>query len=171
MKRIVAAVFVWIVCVGGLALYMSQRQAALPVPVKAAAARNATAAYVLEVTASFAAEPDPFAVHIDSEPLPPVLVIRLGSRQILRITESLAAGRPVRVDPLPGLVFGDNELFVAASPPADQADRRHALRLTVFENNRPIAEKTIWSEPGAAIAEVMRFSLAPTPEKDDSHEQ
>ena len=73
-----------------------------------------------------------------------------------------APGDLVRVEPVPGLAAGVNELFVQASPPPEEWDRRHAVRIRIVREGGLVAEKTLWSESGGIVADTFRFVLEPS---------
>lgn len=161
MKRILFAIFIWIVLIGGLALYMRHRDAN---PAAAAPGRilpAATAEYTLELTPSFAPVPDPFALVKPGEKAP-AMTARLRGREVLRTPDGALAGRPVRVDKLPGVLAGINEVAVAASPPAfdsatTKAPVRNFLQARILENGVPRAEETFWADGTDRVAGVLRF--------------
>jgi hypothetical protein len=115
-------------------------------------------------------EPDPFALRTDDEAGAPALLVRLGNYEILRKTDRLEAGSIIRVEPLSGLVLGDNEIYFQASPPIEDADKHHAVRLQILLKNQIIAEKTFWSPPGGNLAGTFRFTLTPSQDTQEDHD-
>lgn len=174
--RIILAIFIWIIFAGGLALYMDNRNPA-PSPVEKTEAGSEPVSaslnqghYVLEITPAFAAEPDPFALQTDPGLLPPALLVRIGNREILRVTEPMDAGIPLVTDPLTGLSPGKNEIWFETSPRLEAYSKTHALRIRVLENSQAIADQTFWSEPGENISGVLQFGIAKHPEKESAHD-
>jgi hypothetical protein len=94
----------------------------------------------------------------------------LGNYEILRKTDRLEAGSIIRVEPLSGLVLGDNEIYFQASPPIEDADKHHAVRLQILLKNQIIAEKTFWSPPGGNLAGTFRFTLTPSQDTQEDHD-
>lgn len=173
--RIVLAIMIWILFAGGLVLYMDYRKpASSPAENTGADSEPAFASadqghYVLEITPAFAAEPDPFALQTDSGLLPPALLVRMGNREMLRVTERMEAGIPLMPDPLTGLSPGENEIWFEASPRLEAYSKIHALRIRVLKNDQVAADQTFWSEPGGNISGVLSFDIAQHLEKDSSH--
>ncbi len=155
--RILASVAVWILFVGGLALYMNQStpRAAAPrtAPFQAQAAQ---AVYHLEICATFSAQPDPFALQLDDAPAP-ALVVRLGGQEILRKSDALQADQAVRAEDIP-VAVGANELYIEASPPVD-SPQYQAVRARILRANQVVAEKSFWAAPGARIADSFGFEI------------
>lgn len=153
--RVLAAIGVWVLVMGGLWLFMGADRgssgpgAALPV------ATAAEGVYALEVLSTAALGPDPFALAGESG----ALSVSLNGKQLL-VTDSLAAGRPLVLEPVTGLVEGTNEFYAQAAPPDPSG--AFALRLTLYRGRGPgrrvVAESTLWSEAGRA-AGVMRLEL------------
>jgi hypothetical protein len=168
--RILAAVIIWIVFLGGLILFLSFRDSTVTPSSSPVALKQVEASYALLVTTAFALEPDPFAVRTDDKDRPPALLVRMGNYEILRETDRLAAGTSLRVEPVSGLVLGDNELYLQASPPIEEADKNHAIRLQILFNNRVIAEKIFWSPPGGKPAGTFRFTLTALQDNQENHE-
>ncbi|MEZ4528756.1 MAG: hypothetical protein R2941_22810 [Desulfobacterales bacterium] len=179
--RILVAVFIWIIFAGGLALYMDSRNPP-PFPAehtaessaehtaasdsKPAFASENTGHSVLEITPAFAPEPDPFALQPEPGVPRPALLVRMGNREILRVTEPMEPGIPLKInlpaDPVPG----KKEIWLEASPPLEAYRKTHALRIRVLENDAVTAEQTFWSEPGANVSGVLSFETAPHLQKE-----
>ena len=142
--RIISAVLIWIVFIGGLTLFIYYRDAAVPSAAVVLEAKAAQGVYALEITTTFTLEPDPFAIQTDDEGRAPALLVRLGSHEILRKTDRLEAGSIVRVEPLTGLVLGDNEIYLQASPPIEEIGKNHAVRLQILLNNQKTIKATTY---------------------------
>lgn len=168
--RIIIAALICVAFIGGLSFYMNSRADSAAAPTVAYRAEAAEKSYALEITPTFAVEPDPFALQTEGGDLPPALLVRLGEKEILRETETLAAGLPIRVDPLEGLVVGINEIWFTASPPLTASGQSQAIRLRVFEENQAIASQTFWSEPGGTVAGTLRFTIEEEAEKEGGHD-
>lgn len=166
MRRILFAVLIWVVLVGGLSVYMQRRDAN---PVERSAGRAAVvsqADYVLEVTPAFAPVPDPFALDLDGEK-PAALTARFRGREVLRRETGVEAGVPIEGVALPGVVEGWNEVLLSASPAAEGAPRRRFLQARVLRNGVPVASDTFWADGFARVDGVLNF-VAP---KDDASER
>lgn len=168
--RILSAIIIWIVFLGCLIVFLSFRDSTVtssPSPVEL---EEPDASYILTVTTTFALEPDPFAIQTDDKDRPPALLVRLGNHEILRKTDRVAAGSIIRVEQVSNLVLGDNEIYLQASPPIEESDKNHAVRLQILLNNRIIAEKTFWSPPGGNLAGTFRFTLTASQDTHKNHE-
>ncbi|MEW6347964.1 MAG: hypothetical protein AB1646_02800 [Thermodesulfobacteriota bacterium] len=159
MIRPVFAVAIWIAFVGGMAVYTKARQeTAPPVTHERELAREA---YSLEVTTTFAVEPDPFALKDADHADAAGLVIRLNGKEIVRKTGELQPGRPFRVAPVNGLIQGNNEFYLQAFPPLDATDRVQGVRVRVFRDAEVVLDRALWSEPGTSIASTFPLSVGP----------
>ena len=166
--RPVLAIAVWVVLIGGLSWYMQTRQEVAAVQGFQPTALEAK--ITLEVTPSFAVEPDPFALRVDEKDQAVALLVRLNGRDVLKKSEKLVGGSQVTVDDVQGLVEGSNEFYVEANPPLNQASQSHAVRIRVKRVNETLAERTLWSEPGSRIAATFSLEVKPTkPVQDDDH--
>jgi hypothetical protein len=92
----------------------------------------------------------------------------LNGAEVFRRTDRVAGGAAIRIEPLAGMVLGENELFVEAYPPLDQAGSAHALRLQVFRGEEPIADRTVWAEGGARVAASV-VVVVPEPGGEGAH--
>ncbi|MBW3598857.1 MAG: hypothetical protein KY475_16480 [Planctomycetes bacterium] len=95
------------------------------------------------------------------------VLVRFRNREVLRIDEPVPAGTPLRVEGIGGVVEGANELYVEAHPAAQGLPVAHAARVRVFRNGVPIAEKTLWSEPGLPVTGTIRIDVGAA---SDDHE-
>ena len=169
--RIILAALIWVLFIGGLLLHMASRQS---VPVAQATlpgeeATNSPSHYTLEITPGFSAAPDPFALVTEAGERAPLLTVRMGGRTLLRVEEEMAAGVPIPLSPVEGLAAGENEIYIQASPPVEEAGKSHALRVRILDEGIPLAEKTFWSAPGGAVGGTFAFTLAETEEREDGH--
>jgi hypothetical protein len=153
--RLVLSAAYWAVIVGGVALFIAQRDARRAAPVYVA--EEAKGIFALDAVVSFSAEPDPFALDTGGAKAAG-LVVRLNGRDVLR-EEKLKAGVAARAEAVTGVVVGKNELFVEANPPTDQLDRAHAVRVRVLRDGVPVAEATVWSEPGMPVAAPVSLDV------------
>ena len=148
--RPVFALLVAISILGGIKFYMEVRPRSQPVSVEIQQ-RMAKGQFAVEVTLSFDAGPDPFALDVSDAPS---VLVRLAGADVLRRQDNVPAGQLLRVDDVTGVVAGDNEFLIQATPQAG-ADRAHALRVRVLRDGNPIAQSTLWSEPGDPVAGVI----------------
>lgn len=160
--RVLTAIVIWIVILGSVTsfqhhrkmLQASQTNVALP------AAEAAEAVYSLAVTPTFKAEPDPFALQTDTTEASAALVVRMAGTDLLRVTDQVDAGQALRVDALPGIQVGLNEIYIEGVPPTAQGQQRHAVLVELFRNDVWIQQASFWSVPGGKVTGVLRFDVA-----------
>jgi hypothetical protein len=135
----------------------------------------------LDLTLTFDARSDVF--NLES-----VLLSLHGDTPLLRIEEDVPAGTVLIVDPVEGIVVGENEFYLkvatgeaesggesAFSLPGDETfdeslpaeDRSRAVRVRVFQDDQLVAEKTLWSEPGQAVDGIITVHVADFDDRPD----
>ncbi len=155
--RLVVAAVVWMTMVGGLSAFMNHRVAVAPA--QRLDLREATGVFRLEVTPSFEAQPDPFALITEEGERPAALRVSLNGSEVVRLDETVAGGGAIVVEPVPGLVEGRNEFFIEANPPVEHADKSHAVRVRLTQDGKPLADRTFWSEPGIRLTASFEADL------------
>jgi len=167
--RIALTALIWLLMVGGLSLYIQQRNLRLPAEVRAPVTETAPMDdYALEITPTFSPEPDPFALQGDTTAAA-TLLVRLGERELFRSEQSLPAGKTITVQPLPGLVVGRNELYLRASPPVREAHMDHAVRVRLLQGTRELLDQTLWGLSGANVTGTIPFTLEKGAEAGHGH--
>ena len=167
--RFLLTVLVWLIMVGGLAVYIDQRDRRPRTESQVVAEVAAPVEeYTLELTPTFSTAADPFALSGDRT-ASATMVARLGERELFRSEKPLPAGLPVSVHPVAGLVIGRNELFLRAAPPASDALKDHAVRVRLLRGSRIVFDETLWGKSGAAVAGSIPFTLAGTTEAKHGH--
>ncbi|MCZ7644798.1 MAG: hypothetical protein M5U26_05870 [Planctomycetota bacterium] len=166
--RIVLAIAIWALCVGGVRLYLAHRDENRPAAPPAFERREAPGAYALELTTTFgwrpqSAEPDPFSLSGEPEAPTPPLRVQLDGREILAWTRELKPGEPVRAADIQGVKTGKNEFFIRALPQGEHAGARHAVRVRLFRDERPLADRTFWTEGALGLAETVSIEVEPEP--------
>ncbi|MBN2431662.1 MAG: hypothetical protein JXQ27_09315 [Acidobacteria bacterium] len=158
--RVIYAILVWLVFIGGVGLYMQTRGTAAESLLPVAASRPSVTDYTLRLQATFMAALDPFALDvIPAAESVPVEVRVNGRPQMVALAQDLEAGAVYRVDTVIGLHPGENEIYVAATPDTAEADRTHAVRLDLLRRGRIVDEKTLWSDATGRIAGVFRVNI------------
>jgi hypothetical protein len=149
---------IWLILVGGLALYTHEKDRRQPPPIAEPVTQPATAeAYALEVTPTFTTATDPYALQ-GGPAASATLVARLGERELLRTGRPVSAGTAVTVTPVPGLVLGLNELYIRAVPPRGEP-LNHAVRVRLLQGGRIVLDQTLWGEKGANVTGTIPFTL------------
>ena len=167
--RFALVALIWLVMVGGLGLYIQQRDRRLPPPIRTPVAEAMPMEdYALQITPAFSPVPDPFALQSDPA-ASASLVVRLGERELFRSGKALAAGRTITVQPVDGLVVGHNELYLQASPPTSEARMDHAVRIRLLQGARVIFDQTLWGTSGAIVAGAIPFVLEKHTEAGHDH--
>lgn len=159
--RIVLAALVWIVLVGGLWTYVQHRDASYSTLVNRSAPelQKTETTYQLTVTPTFSLEKDPFALNLDERSGAQSLTIAINGQR-LSLPDTLEQGQPYRIDQVEQVVYGYNELFLQASPPLDAANRDHAVRITLADDNQLILDRTLWSHKGSLVTGSIMFTIA-----------
>lgn len=156
---------------GSLSLYMHEREVALPqVSRETGTQKSSEGSFGLDVTLSYAAEPDSFGVRPEKNEKPTTLSVRVNGQEILRRTDEVPAGIPVSIKPVKGLAKGVNELYVESSLPSGQGDQRHAMRVRVFREGEELADRTFWSEPFMNMSATFSIDLRKDAKTEPTHE-
>jgi hypothetical protein len=167
--RIALTALIWLIMIGGLSLYIHQRDQRLPPAIQILTTEAASMVdYTLEITPTFSPEPDHFALHGDPS-ASATLVVRVGDRELFRSEQALPAGRAVSVHPVAGLVVGRNELYLWATPPLSEALMDHAVRVRLLQGNQEVFDETLWGLSGAKVAGTIAFILERSAEAEHDH--
>lgn len=167
--RPLLAITCCIILLGGMKLYMDVRAKYRPPPVDLLE-EEATGEFSLEITATFAAGPDAFALDPDDAPS---VLVTFRNEEILRETEAVPAGETVPVA-VPSVIQGEsdfsgqNELYVSVSPTPGGPAVPHAIHVRLLRDGHEVAKKTLWSsDPAAPVSGVVRFAVLAS---DDAHD-
>jgi hypothetical protein len=155
--RPLLAVAVSVVILGGMALYMQRRPQTGSVVVE----RKAEGVYSLEITLSFDAGPDEFALSADDQPS---VLVKFRDSELLKLTDRIPAGEPIVIERVEGIVAGPgaagrNEFYVAATPAESGANVSRALRVRVLRDGEPVADQSLWSEPGWPVQGTVELHV------------
>ncbi|MFN2355761.1 MAG: hypothetical protein ABR512_14725 [Desulfopila sp.] len=167
--RFVLTALIWLLILGGLSLYIFQRDRRIQAPIQAPVMQEVAGQnFILEITPTFSPEADPFALQGEDGDSPS-LVIRTSQRELFRAQADLERGVPVQVQPVHGLMEGRNELYLQGTPSLSEAHRDHAVRLRLFRDNRVVADETLWGHGGAGVAGTISFTLTTMAEGAHDH--
>tara|TARA_B100000809_G_scaffold22534_1_gene19657 strand:- start:164 stop:718 length:555 start_codon:yes stop_codon:yes gene_type:complete len=110
-----------------------------------------------------------------------ILLSLHGDTPLLKIEEEVPAGTVLVVDPVEGIVVGENEFYLKVAtgeaesgsesafllPGEETSDeslpaggRSRAVRVRIFQDDQLVAEKTLWSEPGQAVEGIIALHVA-----------
>jgi hypothetical protein len=120
--------------------------------------------YRLELTLSFAATRDPFALRTAPDGDAPRLCVRYAGAVLLEHTADIPRDEGVTLDGL--ALQGDAAtFFVQATPAPDDARHPCALRVRLWRDDGALCDdKTVWSEGGGArVAGSVTCGLDPRP--------
>ncbi|MGP8283316.1 MAG: hypothetical protein ACLQT6_11445 [Desulfomonilaceae bacterium] len=171
MRVVVTPLLIWIIGMGGLSLYMHTREVAqAQKTVEMNERRSPAGTFGLDITLSFTAQPDSFEVKTHETDKPTSLIVRLNGKEILRRYDEVAAGIPVLVEPVKGLVDGVNEFYVESSPPSGEAPRAQAVRLRCFRDGKELTEHTYWTEVCTNMSAIFSINLRTDPQRKGTHE-
>ena len=118
--------------------------------------------YAIEITPTFDADRDPFAVQLTTDAVAPLLVVRCAGKVVLQRDRDVKRGVVIKVGPV--TLAGDTaELFIEASPAEDESVQACGLRLKVLRQDGALCEdRTIWTEgQGASLSQTVQVSLKP----------
>jgi hypothetical protein len=163
--RFIAIIIIWVVLIGGLKLFLGHRQAL--VPLQSQIRNQVTGDYRLDLTSTFTAQEDPFALNVDQTESTSAVVIQLGGQDIFPKNKTIEAGKVLNVRDLPDLVLGRNEFYIEVNPPTDQAQKAQAVRLRFFQGDQLMQQKSFWSEPGERLAGTFTVTIAEAHENHD----
>jgi hypothetical protein len=137
-------------------------QASVKQPISAPAERLAADAYELDITLTFPAAADAFALNDPSS-----LLLTFRGKTLLKESEPIEPGRPLQVKKVPDVVEGRNEFYLEATPAESDEPRDHAVRLRILRDNVVVAEQTLWSPPGEPVQGLMTLTLPATAQVDE----
>ena len=155
--RFILTVCIWIIIVGGLWLYTAQRNSGATGSEVMVGERLAEGVFTVELTSTFDAEKDPFALDVGGEEAPP-LEVRINGKGVELPVGEMRRGSVVRLENVEGILDGQNEIFIKASPPPAGNMSEHGIRVKVFKDDNMIGEKTVWSSGGSLVSGVLSFN-------------
>lgn len=168
--RLLAVIAIWIVILGGLALYMQSRDVFSPAPENVYEIQPAPGVFTLEVIPTFDAQGgvDPFGEELTSKPS---LILLLRDEEIVRFEQPMPAAIPTTItwdlEKWP-LEEGDNEFFIEMLTPQrdefavdseDNVEAVYGVRLRLLRDGVEVDRQTLWSEPGKPVKGAMFIKL------------
>jgi hypothetical protein len=126
-------------------------------PAVAGEESRAEGAFAVEVTLAFDAGADS-AFSLDPAKSAAVRV-KFRGRDLLQVDAPVPAGTPLQIEDVEGIVPGANEFYIEAQPANQGPPVAHAARVRVYRDGHPIAEETLWSEPGLPVQGVLRVDV------------
>ena len=104
--------------------------------------------FSVEVTLTFDAGPDAFALNLSDAPS---VLVQLRGTDLLRRQDAVAAGDQLLIEDVSGIVTGNNEFFVQVTPRDLTSPVARAVRVRVLRDEMALADETLWSEPGEVV--------------------
>lgn len=167
--RFLLVVTIWVVIVGGLWGYISDRDAkrqqiiaATPVDL------SVEGQFAIEVTSTFSTEEDPFALTTSDNSAPP-LTVKLNGMAIDIHTQEVLRGKTIRYEDVDGILSGHNEIYVTASPPLSENTLEQGVRIKLYEDNALVVDQTVWADQGALVSGTISFSYSKKEEGSHDH--
>ena len=167
--RFFLTIVIWIIIIGGLFFYSRQREMAeARVQIQRPAITEAKDAYTLQVTPTFSIEKDPFALEIEEDTSSGVQ-LSLNGAPLPVAAKNLQRGVPWKLEGVDGLVMGNNEIYVQASPPLTESNLEHGVRVQLLGSGAVNVDRTIWSYQGSLVAGTIHFQLKEEAHEDHAH--
>ncbi len=164
--RFFLTILIWIVIIGGLFVYSRQRNSIeAGIQIQNPATREAVDVYALQITPTFSIEKDPFALQTEEEAASGV-ELRLNGASLSVTAENLQRGIPWKLENVAGVVVGNNEIYVQASPPLFESHQEHGVRVQLLKSGTVIVDRTIWSNQGSLVSGTIHFQV-----KEEAHEE
>lgn len=167
--RFILTIFIWVFILGGLWSYSRQREhAEAGVEIQKPTTIQVKDTYTIQVTPTFTIEKDPFALQTGEEATSGV-ELRLNGELLPVTVENLQRGIPWKLDGVKGLVDGNNEIYVQASPPLTESNLEHGVRVQLQKTGAVVIDRTIWSNQGSLVSGTIHFQLKEEAHKDHDH--
>jgi hypothetical protein len=125
--------------------------------------------YSLEITPTFTAQEDPYALDTGDKRTP-VLTVKLNGSTILERYNDVERGESIQLEKVTGLVRGWNEFHIEASTSGSEYSRARALRFRLFQGLNPVLERTLWAAPGERLSGAIPYGIELEPGKEPDHE-
>ena len=145
--------------VGGLNLYMRHRarqRVASPLAVE----DFATGVYSLDLTFTFRAQRDAFALEDD-----PIVRVKFRGADVLLANKPVDAGEILRVETIENIVAGHdkasgaNEFYYEILTGDTDNGIARCVRLRIFRDGQILAEQSAWSDPGEPVRGTLRLAV------------
>lgn len=167
--RFFLTILIWVVIIGGMFFYSRQRQITeAGIKIQDPETMIVEDAYTLQVTPTFSIEKDPFALQTEGHTASGV-ELRLNGIPLAVTAENLQRGIPWELEQIEGLVTGNNEIYLQASPPLTESNLEHGVRVQLLKTGAVIVDRTIWSNQGSLVSGTIHFQMKEEVHKDHDH--
>lgn len=172
-KRPLFACAIVLSILGSVALYAHFVESLPPLPRAGDVLEPAKGKFDVEITLTFDAQADSAFVLE-----PTSVLVSLGGKELINTSQTFRAGQPVVIQDVPNVKTGENEFWVevhcgetsdelsdAFSLGNSNSSRNattpvaRAVRVRVFRDGVPVAEQTLWSEPGQPVEGRMTVTV------------
>jgi hypothetical protein len=114
--------------------------------------------YAVELTLTFDVGPDEFSLEPVEDA--PSLLVQLNGGELLKETDRIAAvDSPILLNAVQGLVVGENEFYVQASPSGGDALAPRSIRIRVLQGGNVVADDSMWAEPGDLVQGTVKLKV------------
>ena len=125
---------------------------------------QAESLYTLVFIPTFDVREDPFALKASGEQESVRLLVRSGKKDLVRWTDDIQRGVPIRVEDVE-LLSDHVEVFIETAPSGTDAGLHHALRLQILRSDVVYADETLWTTGGRDVLS-RRLTIALRPQYD-----
>jgi hypothetical protein len=120
--------------------------------------------YSGEITLTFTAEADSFALDATS------LLLKQQSHVLLKRDGRVPAGEPIVIENLTTVTEGLNEFYLECMPLDDGQAISRAVRLQIFRDGEAVADQTFWSPPGQIPRGTLKLMVPPAKPTEAPHD-
>ncbi len=154
--RPLIALIVAAVVLGSVSLFIKHQSRILVEKAAPRASQVVKGRLDVEITLTFDAGPDAFALQ--GTDAPSLIVEHLGNA-ILSRTDEITAGKPITISDIANIEQGGNSFVVRCTPQDKDPEVAHAIRVRVLRDGQPIADESIWSAPGEPCEGIVEVEL------------
>ncbi len=167
--RFFLTILIWVVILGGMFFYSRQREIAeADIKIQDPMTIQVEDTYTLQVTPTFSIEKDPFALQTEGDP-GSGMELRLNGTPLSLTAENFQRGIPWILEGIKGLVAGNNEIYIQASPPFAENNLEHGVRVQLLKTGVAVIDRTVWSNQGSLVSGTVHFHLKEEVRKDHDH--
>lgn len=190
--RILAAILIAVIVLGGTGLYIRFSESITPVPINMSE-EAARGAYSIDFTLTFDIDSNVFAGFDEYG-----FRAELADVVLLESNDRIPAGKPLRIENVDGVKVGRNEIWVYASPASETAAKSpetsafggfneedaedlsdnnetqfavdRAIRVRISHDGEVVAEKTLWSQDNQAVQGTIELFVQGESKDEHDHE-
>lgn len=157
--RPMSVVILAFVILGGVQWFLSSHSPASQNDQRGATLIQADDEFAVQLTLTFDVGPDEFSLNDVADA--PSLLVQLNGNEVFRKSETIAATEsPILIPSVPGVVVGQNEFYVQASPSEIDVAQARAVRVSVLRGGNVVATETLWPEIGDVVQGTVQLEVA-----------